>query len=179
MVAHRTLTPFVRVRILHPLPKNSFGQKSGAFSFCVGGFEASQTIMIRLHTKPCALCGKGRTAMTETEGKPAWTQSPQGCSDAGAEGSSPALPHIAFTPHCRLRKSCGCRAGRPGFICRRQRRATGHPLPRRHKLHIACDDFFIFQIKKSSRARSAVTPFQIEAASLTLQFGIITKAYQR
>ncbi|MBR2879301.1 MAG: hypothetical protein IKC02_01370, partial [Oscillospiraceae bacterium] len=49
----------------------------------------------------------------------------------GAEGSNPpALPRLAFVLHCRLHKSCGCRAGRPGFICHRQRRAAGHPLPK-------------------------------------------------
>ena len=35
MVAHRTLTPFVRVRILHPLPKEFIAKAMNSF-FCCG-----------------------------------------------------------------------------------------------------------------------------------------------
>ena len=38
--------------------------------------------------------------------------------------------------------------------------------PRRRKLCIACDDFFMRCIKKSSRAHAAAPPFQIEPTSL-------------
>ena len=71
----------------------------------------------------------------------------------------------------RLRR---LRRGRPlvqtaqaGLSCRK---AAIHLLwslgPRRRKHCIACDDFFMLCMKKSSRAHAAAPPFQIEPTSL-------------
>ena len=59
-------------------------------------------------------------------------------------GSFPALPQIAFSLRCRLRKSCGCRAGRFGFVCPRQRLAASHPLPKRNQRIFPLIFLFLF-----------------------------------
>ena len=51
--------------------------------------------------------------------------------------------------------------------------------PRRRKLHIACDDFFMPCIKKSSRAHSAAPPFKTGPAALGSGFGFCGAAFLR
>ncbi len=44
MVAHRTLTPFVRVRILHPLPKQLTEKSVSCFFICSYGLQRPQGV---------------------------------------------------------------------------------------------------------------------------------------
>ena len=56
MVAHRTLTPFVRVRILHPLPKAACRFRQAAFFICREALEPEHKFK-SVHEVPQALRG--------------------------------------------------------------------------------------------------------------------------